>query len=128
MPTAPSTNPAFVENAKILAHSEELAVQTLFVTSSTIDQDVLVPNVTLEVHSYDANSTRIVEAQFHPLYNNAHPIETALQTPTAKPMLACANLLAEVHPCALPMRNAWPVFTKLLANVKTSWSSILPEN
>jgi hypothetical protein len=55
MPIAPSTNPAFVENAKILAHSEELAVKTLFVTSSIIDQDVLVPNVTLAVPSYDAN-------------------------------------------------------------------------
>ena len=128
MPTAPSTNPAFVENAKILAHSEELAVKTLFVTSSIIDQDVLVPNVTLEVLLYDASSIRIVETQFHPLFNNALPIEIALQTPTAKPMLACANLLAEVHPCALPMRNAWPICTKLLANAKTSWSSILPEN
>ena len=55
MPTAPSTNPAFVENVKILAHSEELAVKTLFVTSSIIDQDVLVPNVILAVPSYDAN-------------------------------------------------------------------------
>ena len=128
MPTAPSTNPAFVENAKILAHLEELAVKTLFVTSSIIDQDVLVLNVTLEVLSYDANSIRIVETQFHPLFNNALPIETALQTLTAKPMLACANLLAEVHPCALLMRNAWPICTKLLANAKTSWPSILPEN
>ena len=122
MPTAPLTNPAFVENVKIHAHSEELVVRTLFATSSTIDQDVLVPNVTLEVPSFDANSTPIVEVQPHLLLGyNAQVTMTVLKTPTAKPTLACANLLADTHPYALPMRNAWQAFIKPLVNVKTSW-------
>ena len=122
MPTAPLTNPAFVENVKIHAHSEELVVRTLFATSSTIDQDVLVPNVTLEVPSFDANSTPIVEVLPHLLLGyNAQVTMTVLKTPTAKPTLACANLLADIHPSALPMRNAWQAFIKPLVNVKTSW-------
>ena len=96
---------------------------TLFVTLSTTDQDVLVPNATPEVPSYDANSIPIAEAKPLPSSEafNVQPIAIALQTPIARPMLACVNLPADTLQSALPMKNASQAFTKLLANVKINW-------
>ena len=124
MPTAPLTNPAFVENAKILAHSEELAVKTLFVTSSIIDQDVLVLNVTLEVHSFDVKPKGIANQNnlHQPNLKDVRLTRIVPMTSTARPMLACANLHVEQLQFVLPMNIVWPAYTKAVVNVKINWS------
>jgi hypothetical protein len=94
-----------------------------FAKSSIIDPDVLVLNVTPEVHSSDVKPNGIANQNNltnHP--NNVKPTRIVPMTSTAKPMSACANLHAGPLQCVLPMNIVWPAYTKAVANAKINWS------
>jgi hypothetical protein len=117
-------NHAFVEIVKIPALWEELVEQVLFAKSSITDQDVLVLNVTLEVHSFDVKPKGIANQNnlHQPNLKDVRLTRIVPMTSTARPMLACANLHVEQLQFVLPMNIVWPAYTKAVANVKINWS------
>ena len=98
--------------------------QALFAKSSITDQDVLVLNVTLEVHSFDVKSKGIANQNnlHQPNLKDVRLTRIVPMTSTAKPMLVCANLHVEQLQFVLPMNIVWQAYTKAVANAKINWS------
>ena len=96
--------------------------QVPFAKSSIIDQDVLVLNVTLVVHSSDVKLNGIANQNNLNRLKDVKPTRIVPMTSTAKPMLACANLHVEQLQFVLPMNIAWQAYTKAVANAKINWS------
>ena len=96
--------------------------QALFAKSSITDQDVLVLNVTLEVHSFDVKSKGIANQNNLHRLKDVKPTRIVPMTSTAKPMLVCANLHVEQLQFVLPMNIVWQAYTKAVANAKINWS------